>query len=234
MLYLRILKTASSVCFLFIFFCSLTFSCTSFDTGKEFYLKSDFDNALIEWKKCLPSENTALFYNLGNVFFKKEQYGLARLWYEKGLKLSPRDRNLQFNLKLLKEKLEDMEEDITLSQSVLSRQEALFSLAMIALISALLFLLRFRIGTLFYKAGMISFFIVIILLWKKIFLSMQIGVILQKETGIYSNQNIHSAVLLKVHEGKLLKVIDRVGNWYLVEVKKGVRGWLPEKVLGLV
>jgi len=48
-----------------------------------------------------------LFYNLGNVYYKINQIGRARLWYERALKLDPADKDLRANLQFIKAQLID-------------------------------------------------------------------------------------------------------------------------------
>src|SRR5438445_11782944 len=42
----------------------------------------------------------ALYYNLGNVYYRRGERGQAVLWYKRAERLSPRDPDIVFNLEL--------------------------------------------------------------------------------------------------------------------------------------
>ena len=70
--------------------------------GNRFYQSGQYENALEVYHKVLSQgyESAALYYNLGNAYFKTNKLGYAVLYYEKGLKLSPGDEDILYNLKI--------------------------------------------------------------------------------------------------------------------------------------
>ena len=48
-------------------------------------------------------ESTALYYNMGNAYFKSNQLAKAILYYERALQISPYDDDVKQNLKIAKE-----------------------------------------------------------------------------------------------------------------------------------
>ena len=52
-------------------------------------------------------ESSELYYNLGNLQYRKGERGKAVLWYERAARLSPRDADIQFNLSLAKSHIKD-------------------------------------------------------------------------------------------------------------------------------
>ncbi len=64
------------------------------------YNKGNFIEAAQEFKDIVKSgiKTGALYYNIGNCYFKAGKTGLAILWYERAKKLIPNDPDLKFNL----------------------------------------------------------------------------------------------------------------------------------------
>jgi tetratricopeptide (TPR) repeat protein len=70
-----------------------------FVAGNLAYQGGDYERAVTEYESVLRSglENGALYYNLGNSYFKKNQQGKAVLNYERAKRFLPRDADLDFN-----------------------------------------------------------------------------------------------------------------------------------------
>jgi len=57
-------------------------------------------------------QGAELYYNLGNLHYRKGERGKAVLWYERALRLNPRDPDIQFNLSLARSHIKDEDENI--------------------------------------------------------------------------------------------------------------------------
>ena len=55
-------------------------------------------------------EGAALFYNLGNLYYRRGERGQAVLYYERALRLAPRDPDIAFNLSLARSHIKDAED----------------------------------------------------------------------------------------------------------------------------
>ena len=96
--------------FLFTFQFAFSINVDSvFVSANNFYEKSDFQNAINEYKKIIDSEisSSVLYYNIGNSYFKLNELGYARLYYEKAKLLDPNDVDLIYNLEILENRLVD-------------------------------------------------------------------------------------------------------------------------------
>ena len=71
-----------------------------FHEANSLYEKGDYANAVEHYAKIVDAglESGALYYNIGNAFFKLGKPGYAILFYEKALRLIPRDGDLKANL----------------------------------------------------------------------------------------------------------------------------------------
>lgn len=72
---------------------------SKFVAGNLAYQGGDYDRAVTEYESVLRSglESGALYYNLGNAYFKKHKLGKAVLNYERARQFLPRDGDVNFN-----------------------------------------------------------------------------------------------------------------------------------------
>lgn len=70
--------------------------------ANKYYQNNQFEQAIDSYKEILSHgyESSAMYYNLGNAYFKTNKLGYAIYSYEKGLKLSPNDEDLLYNLRI--------------------------------------------------------------------------------------------------------------------------------------
>ena len=197
--------------------------------------------------------SSALYYNMGNVCYRQDQLGLAILYYEKALKLAPRDAEVKGNLELAKSQQADQIDP--LPPFFLDRWrhglQSLFSANVWSMLGVLC--LWIGVGGLIlwilgkerrqkkwgFIAG-ISFLIVSLL---PFYLSSSraqfeqnsgTAILLDKEYGLRSAPEEGSKVLVPLHEGVKLVIIDQIGEWLKVKLEDGEQGWLPEKSLGMI
>ena len=102
------MKVLLSIISTFIILCSYAQD-SSFVKGNEAYANADYELALAEYSKVVSSEkmSSALYYNLGNTYFKLNEIGEAVWAYEKALKIDPSNENAQYNLKFVNTKTYD-------------------------------------------------------------------------------------------------------------------------------
>ena len=82
--------------------------------GNEAYESGQFDQAIEIWESVLAEgkECGELYYNLGNAYYRTEQWGKCLLNYERALRLMPNDRDLKENIALANSKTEDRTSEI--------------------------------------------------------------------------------------------------------------------------
>ncbi|MCO4783922.1 MAG: hypothetical protein KC646_16455 [Candidatus Cloacimonetes bacterium] len=222
------------VLLLMCLFINIHFSCDSFLSANEFYYQGEYENALNEYKKCEKSPSYSLYYNLGNVYFKLQEYGLSRYNYEMAAVLSPTNRNLKYNLKLLTDKLSD-DTDINLFvSSTLFDVEVEYILLISSVIFCIGFLFRASLGKWVWIISLVFIGIIFFTYSSLFFKSSQSGIILPQETQIYSSQDKSSAVLGLVHTGYKVKILQVLKDWVLVEFRLNNSGWVPAQEIAIV
>jgi tetratricopeptide (TPR) repeat protein len=79
----------------------------SFDQANRLYEQGKYTEAATAYENLLPSlpASAALYFNLGNAWYKAGQSGRAIAAYRQAEKLAPRDPNLRFNLNFVRKKV---------------------------------------------------------------------------------------------------------------------------------
>ncbi len=100
-----------------IFFCLVSFGQSPKELWTEAnnnYSKANYEDALAGFKKIeeLGYASPALYYNMGNTYFKLKQIGKSILYYERALKLDPSDKDALNNLQLAREFTLDRIEEV--------------------------------------------------------------------------------------------------------------------------
>ncbi len=219
-----------------------------FQKANEAYEAGDFASA-IEQYEALTTEgqSVALYYNLGNAYFKTNQVAKAILNYERALKLDPADTDIQYNLKLSNDRIKDNIERLpelnisrwwntfTLSYSVDTWAWFAIGTMAIAAILFMIFLLSqirgLRIFA-FYTALLLLLFAgfgyyqasqaqtMIEANTEAIVLSPRVDV-----KGAPSNSGINVFV---IHAGTKVQVMDERDGWVNIRIASGNEGWIPQ------
>lgn len=210
-----------------------------FETGNKLYEERKFAEAATAYEKVLDSGqiSTALYFNLGNAFFKSSQTGRAILAYRRAALLTPRDPDIRANLQFARNQVEGP----TLRPSTWQRALSTLSLHEWTVLSAaglwltLVLLavaqlrpaLRAALRTSTFAAGGATF-----LLAACLFLSLSSSVAARTVVIIAKNVTVRNGPLeesqsaFSAHDGAELQVLDRKDDW--LQVSDGTRriGWL--------
>jgi len=87
----------------FLFVTDLSFAANAnemMQNANKFYRSGDYENAIERYKELTEQgyEGVSLFFNLGNSYYRIGKIGYAILNYERALKISPSDEDVQHNL----------------------------------------------------------------------------------------------------------------------------------------
>ncbi len=192
-------------------------------------------------------ESADLYYNMGNACFRSNKLGMARLFYEKALKINPRDEDVLANLNYLETMLVDRFEEVpiifykkwikSLVLSCNSNQWAYFSIIsfILCIISVLAYLFFRRI--LFRKTG---FYLGLIFLlfsllslaasWKQYRLIIKPDAAIVTDLSVNAKSAPHESgtVLFILHEGAKVWLGDNTADWREIRLSDGRKGWVPE------
>lgn len=226
------------------------------ESGAAAYAEGNWEGAIEAWSAIDAEgmEAPELYYNLGNAWFKAEDYAHAILYYERALKLDPSYSDARFNLEFANECIQDRIEKVpefflktwTRKASYMLSSDSwavlFFILLAIAAAGVLLFLLsgensRRRMGFFGFIAALLL--AVICLLFS---VSQRAGyykadsaIITAPVTSVKSSPGAESVKdLFILHEGTKVKVMDTVGEWFNIELSDGRQGWIKSSDLEVV
>ena len=222
--------------------------------GNNAYQNQEYEKAKEYYEEFVQEgvKNFNLFYNLGNTYFKLENYGLARLFYEKALKFSPLDTDLLFNIELLQARLQDKEDkNESFLQHIFKKIYYFFSvnlLAIFVLICFILILLAIVLLILMEKPTtkkIVKVFMVIISMLFMIFLVLTIfrlyefynenfAVIIDETVFAYSGPNSDFQQVFTIHEGLKVRIEKFDKDWLLIKLHSGNGGWIERNSLSII
>lgn len=199
-------------------------------------------------------ETDALYYNLGNAYFKNNQIAKAILYYERALKLDPSYSDARYNLSIANNNIQDRIEAVPefilkswtrklcyiLDSDSWAINFIVFLAATFALI--LLFLLSHskvnkRIG--FFSAIvtlLISIFSLSFAIWQKSdYAKEDSAIIMTHVVSVKSSPSSTSAKdLFILHEGTKVKLIEDIGTWHNIQLADGRQGWMLSEDLEII
>ena len=185
-------------------------------------------------------------YNLGNTYYKQGEWGEALTYYSKARRLAPRDRDIAFNMALLRTHLRQQPSMSPFSAEAMGILTQWISVNE----AALLFFIPLS-GCLFFLSLVVVFrkpwgdFQVRILVtfgvsvvFGLLFLLKCSGdvwpeyvILIDEKTSVKSGPSERLTTQGYVYEGTKMCVKGREGDWVNVVLSNGVEGWVNKDVL---
>jgi tetratricopeptide (TPR) repeat protein len=215
--------------------------------ANELYTKEHFKEAIDSYNQILMTnmESAEVYYNLGNAYFKTNQYPKAILNYERAKLLSPEDEDINFNLQVANQHVVDAIQElpgifITRWWNSLINSQTTDAWAVISIVSFVLFLI---LAGLYFFARAINLrriafwsawviFGVSMLTWsfaatqKSRLVDHNYAIVMASSVTVKSSPSEKGTNLFVVHEGLKVRVTDKLGNWLEVRLADGNKGWL--------
>ncbi|MEE8341234.1 MAG: SH3 domain-containing protein [Candidatus Neomarinimicrobiota bacterium] len=222
-----------------------------YENGNQAMLQENFESAIENYHLILDQGHSHpdLFYNLGNAYYRLDRFGAAVWAYEKGLQLTPRDKDLRFNLLIVNARVRDR---IEMPKTILSLEQYR-SLKKSATLSDIIL-----IASAIFMLGAFVYFLKKYYQWRSIWISRIISaffvlsivvhlmaldkyfeisdtknvIIVMPEVDIYSAPFARSeTVLFRLHEGVKAEITQEQSGWVEIILIDGKKGWLEsEKV----
>ena len=220
------------------------------------YAKGDYASAIELYESILANqgESAAIYYNLGNSYYKNKDIAHSILNYERAYLLSPGDSDIRFNLEMARNNTVDKIDSINqlfLMSWITSLRNILSAdgWAGGAIISFIIFLLALslyifgkqlvlkKLGLLF--AGLC----LIITIVANIFASQQKSLLVNRQTAIIMSPSVTAKStpdaggtdLFILHEGHKILVKDAtMKDWCEIQLEDGSIGWIPRDVIEII
>ena len=211
----------------------------AFDAANQCYAEGKFVEAAVAYERILATgkSSTALYFNLGNAFFKSGQMGRAIAAYRQAGQMSPRDPDLRANLQFARNQVQGP----TLRTSRWQRwlgalglnEWTWLSAGAIWVTFALLTVRQFRpalakpLKNWTFAASAVAVLLVACLVLALAGSSThQTAIVIAPEAAVRSGPFEGSPSAFTVRDGAELRVLDQKGNW--LQVTDGTRrvGWM--------
>jgi tetratricopeptide (TPR) repeat protein len=226
-----------------------------FDRANELYRTGDYKNAAAIYNNIIKNgyNNSSLYYNLANSYFKSDNLAGAIVNYERAKKISPNDEDINYNLRIVNLKVVDKIEPVpTLfffewwnSISKIFTSDSWAVLMIIALWNGLILVSLYRIA----KTSLlrrIFFFGALFLICS----ALVAGVYTLKQNQIERNENMaiiyspsvtvksspdeNGTDLFILHEGVKVEVLDKIEKWEKIKLADGKIGWLLSDTVEII
>ncbi len=240
-------KALYSVILFFVSIIALADPTEVLQEGNQAYIDGNYEKAIEKYSAVLDSgyESAALYYNLGNAYFKSNKITNAILNFERAKLLDPNDEEIQFNLELAKtftvDKIEEIPELFLVTW--LKAFVHIFKVDTWAIISVGCFIVMLIAFLLYfftrkYQFKKLSFWLATVFLTLSIATytcaTIQKNEITRNKTAIIFSPTItlksspdkQSTDLFVLHEGTKVEVVDEVGEWREIRLADGSKGWL--------
>ena len=216
-------------------------------SANEKYATGEFSAALAGYKEieAMGYASDALFYNIGNCYFKISDVARSILYYERALRLNPSGRDIKYNLALAKEytldKIEEVPEFIVTTWirdiNYIFSSDVWTYISVIFFIAAALLLLFFRYGptpslrklSFFLSMFLILFGLIFTLFaWnqRSAYHKEDAAIVMLPVSSVRNSPDGSGSPLFILHEGTKVQLIESLGNWRRIELSDGRQGWI--------
>ena len=218
-----------------------------FANGNAAYAKGQFKMAIDDYLKIVDSgyQSAAVYFNLGNAYFKTGDVSSALLYYEKAHKLAPGDEDINANIQFANTKTTDkIEETPEFFVNRWWRSFTLaFSLNLLSVLSILLILLgsgalvayffanspsikraSFYSAMLLFILGVFTVFIGGV--QSSYFSNNQQAIIFSNSVNVKSGPVEKSGTLFVLHDGTKVNILENSDDWIKIRLANGNEGWI--------
>lgn len=242
---------------LFCLFVLLPFSAhaVSKESADSAYAQQHYQEAIKQYETLLQQGVSAdIYYNLGNAYYRSDNYTRAILNYERALLLEPGDGDIRHNLQLARQKTVDKLSPsadfflVTWYRSVVNLMgvDAWGWTALVVLFLAIvLFLVYLFSGRVaLQKLGFFGAVLMVLLFlmsnvfaWhQKHMLTNRTGaIVVASETSVKSTPAQNGTDLFRLHEGTRVEITDAsMKDWKEVRLPDGKEGWIATEAIEVI
>jgi hypothetical protein len=215
---------------------------TQFVKANQEYAAGDFDAAARNYEELVRSGQDApnLFYNLGNAYFRKKDFGRAILNYERALGLDPHHPEAQANLRIARDEARALElipakpervlTVVTLNQYTLTAAIAFWVFAF-GLVTVIFTARRRRGLAALSILSLAVFAFAAFAAWEREHGKHGAG--LAVVTAENADARLATADtanrVLTLPAGSEIQILSQRGDWIYAALPNDLRGWLPAK-----
>jgi len=190
-------------------------------------------------------ESAAVYFNLGNSYFKRGELGRAILSFLRAQRIAPRDADIKQNLSFARQSVERYEAEKKMPDTLrwlaifrfLSDNELKWLVALAIMVTGSVFLAGLYTGLPRKRVVLVTvsscvFTIYVFIAYAAGFVDANGSSVVLKKVDARFEPTGQATVYFKVSEGEELKIIRHKDGWTKVERGDGRQGWVPAETAG--
>ena len=220
----------------------------AFQQGCQSYEAGQYDDAVALWSGLTENgwQSSALYYNLGNAYFRTDELGRAILCYERALRFSPSDVDIKENLAFAYSRTDDHID--VMPQLFLSRWWGAIvgamsarswfavcvvlaccvcAVAVVCVLSKRYAMRKWSLVSTVVLLGLWLSTMAITISGVKRGTSRSAAIVLVPMSVVKSAPQDDSVDKFMLHEGTRVEVLGDIGGWNKVRISDGNTGWMP-------
>ena len=232
-----------------------TYGQESLTKANEAYAQEDYIKAIELYEQTAREHGVSsdLYYNLGNAYYKHNEFAKAILNYERALLLNPGNEDARFNLDMANTHIVDKIDPVgrfflsvwidTMRSYLSSNTWAVIGIIAFFLFIGGCYLYLFTRSVPLKKIGFFGGIVVLLIAimancfaWglnekKEI---RNEAIVCDATVSVKSSPAESGTDLFVLHEGTKVVVLSKVGEWSEVKISDGNRGWLPSAAIEII
>lgn len=220
-----------------------------FKKGNEQFAKRKYEEAVSSYQKILNSgyRSAAVYFNLGNAYYRTGDIPSALLYYEKAHKLDPGDEDIKMNIQIANLKTVDKTDPVPefflfrwwrglillLSLNTLAVLSIVFLLLTSLSFVTYLFTQSIAVKKASFYTGIVLFFFSITILFLQnrqahYFNIHHEAIIFSRSVTVKSEPDPSSKGVFVIHSGTKVGVDKKDDGWMKIKLPNGNTGWIRE------
>jgi tetratricopeptide (TPR) repeat protein len=219
--------------------CTQVIHASAFDDANRLYYEGKFSDAAAAYEKLIHSDmaTPALYFNLGNAWFKSGQIGRAISAYKQAERYTPRDPDLRANLQFARNQTQGPSLKLNPAQRSLTRltlnEWTLLAAGSIWVLLLLLSVTQWRPAWNRTLRGFLALWVFVSVVLCGCFaaalsqdISNQSGVVVAAQAVVRNGPLEESKNAFTLQDGSEVRVLDRKDDWLLITTDPQRTGWL--------
>ena len=223
-----------------------------FEEGNNSYNEGDYKKAVALYQETLmlDQHSAALYFNLGNAFYRLNKVAESIYYFEKAKKLLPNDEDILVNSSFAQNMTIDAIEILPESQleqfknrifnSFIFSTWTIITIVLIWLFALLFLFYIFSKSTRFKRTFFLSSLFILIFFIVSFAISfsldqkekqMDYAILFSNRIDVWSEPNQLGELLFSLHEGTKFQIIDDLAEWQKIRLANGSEGWVKNAYL---
>lgn len=218
-----------------------------FADGNSLYAKGKYQQAVKDYQQIVDDgyRSAAVYFNLGDAYYKSGNIPSAILYFEKAHKLAPGDDDINFNLKFANLRTSDKVEQVpdfflsrwwtslilNFSISNLAAWSIILILAGSILLICYFFASAFNVKKYSFYGAIALFILGVLAIFianrqQSYFDNNHEAIVFTPAVNVKSSPAEKSGTLFIIHQGTKVDILDNDGGWTKIGLANGNEGWL--------